>query len=267
VYRDDLCKALGSCEHGFRAPTPYGAMDGATHAVFAYGGNPNPAGKAADLAGTPKSLGPCAPPTPSGRARWVSSESVLLAWKFSTFVDQLTVSDAVFAGLVDGEDLADSPALAKGDDGAPEVWLLDRGVKRHVPSPAAFEAWHFEATAVVTRPAAELAAIPTGTPLRARPMLLKASGPKVVLVDDPLESIGPSGAGGATGVGSGGAAPSASSAAGGGGPVPGATANSSCLCTLAGGARSEPRGVRAALLAAGLACLRRVTPRRRRAPP
>ncbi|MFO0571999.1 MAG: SpoIID/LytB domain-containing protein, partial [Polyangiaceae bacterium] len=35
VHRDDLCTAIGSCEHGFELPTPASLLDGQSHSVWA----------------------------------------------------------------------------------------------------------------------------------------------------------------------------------------------------------------------------------------
>lgn len=60
IHRDDLCAAIGSCNHGYSFPTPASFLDGADHAVFAYGidamGGDNP------LLGT--ATFHCAPPPP-----------------------------------------------------------------------------------------------------------------------------------------------------------------------------------------------------------
>jgi hypothetical protein len=184
VSRPDLCKALGSCEHAFAAPTPYGAMDGKPHPVFAYGLNPVEGAPAAELGGAPKTL-TCAPPKVAGVKRWVVDEPTYAAWKFSGWIDLARVTDAALAALPVDADVATGPDLVLGDDGSPMIWLLDRGTKRHVPSPAAFHAWHFDMGKVRRMPAAELAKLPTGTPLRARPTLAQASEAKIWLVDDP----------------------------------------------------------------------------------
>jgi MYXO-CTERM domain-containing protein len=184
----------------------------------------------------------------------------LAAWKFAPWVDVLHVSDDVFAALPEGEALEATPILAISDDGAPEVWLIDGPVKRHVPSPAAFAAWHFDPAAITTRPASELAALPTATPLRARPMVLQASGPALMLVDDPRTPIDPGagGGGGSTGAST---ATTSGDGSGAGGDDAGTT-DEGCACRGAQGAASR-QGARWVLTGLALAAL--AGRRRRRA--
>src|SRR5262249_9642777 len=60
VHRDDLCKSLGSCNHGFSVTPPVGMMDGKPHTVYAYG--LDTAGKATSLlTDAPKTLNCAAP--------------------------------------------------------------------------------------------------------------------------------------------------------------------------------------------------------------
>ena len=236
-HRDDLCKVLGSCEHGYAVPPAYGAMDGKTHEVHAYGFNPNSAGKNAELSGSPKTLPACTPPVPTGRKRWVVNQDVFKSWSFSSYVDVLHVSDDVLATLPDDDDLVVAPSLAQGDDGSPEVYLLDRGHKRHVPSMNAAQNWHFDLGQVQSTPAAVLASIPDGSELRVRPMLAQGSGPKIFLVDDPIVMPSTSGgAGGGTG---------SSGANGGNGTIASANDASSanggdCGCRAAGASAKQP---------------------------
>ena len=62
-HRADLCKAIGSCKHGFVFKTPSSFHDGKPHKVWAYGidtkGGTNPA-----LKGGPKTI-TCSPPKPT----------------------------------------------------------------------------------------------------------------------------------------------------------------------------------------------------------
>ena len=59
-YKNDLCQAIGSCNHGYAYPIPVSLQDGAMHTVHAYGidtaGGNNP-----ELSGGPKGF-TCAPP-------------------------------------------------------------------------------------------------------------------------------------------------------------------------------------------------------------
>jgi MYXO-CTERM domain-containing protein len=65
--RDDLCAALGSCDHGFSASVPSSLLDGEEHVVHAFAAD-TATGTLAELAGSPKSL-LCSPaPTGAGGA-------------------------------------------------------------------------------------------------------------------------------------------------------------------------------------------------------
>jgi len=66
----------------------------------------------------------------------------------------------------------------------PDVFVLERGQRRHVPNPAVFDAMGFDWGKVKTVKDAELQAISAGTPLGQFPdrALLKGAGPDVFLV-------------------------------------------------------------------------------------
>ena len=264
VPRDDLCAALGSCNHGFIVPTPWSAMDGKNHDVYAYGFNPIDGGPNAELTGSPKTFGPCAAPTVMGRKRWLTSEDVLKAWKFSTDTDLLHVTDDVLATLPDDDEVSAGPELARFEDASGELVLLDRGTRRLVPSTLAAANWHFDATAAPLKSTAELEALPAGATLRSRPMLVQGSGPKVYLVDDsnvpPPLGTGGAGQGGAgqAGAGQGGAGQGGSAPPGNAGGITGAN---ECGCTMRGLPVSSP-GV-TWLVGLGALALRKRASRRR----
>lgn len=188
VHRDDLCMAIGSCNHGFRAPTPISLLDGLPHPVHAYGidseGGANP-----QLGSSPRVL-MCAPPVLAGVRRHVSDPMVLTAWKFSTFADMLQVDDETLMSLPESIAIPAAPVLVRGDDGSPEVWLLDgpdAGHRRHVPSPEVAAAWRLDLATVSEWPAAMVAGLIEGPPLRPRPFLVKGPGPAVYVLDDVLD--------------------------------------------------------------------------------
>ena len=199
--RPDLCKAIGSCNHGFSFPAPLGMLDGKTHEVHAYGidakGGPNP-----ELADSPKTLAcPNAKPPLDARAgvkRHVVDPASMKAWGFSMLTDVAPEPDAVVAEYPPSDDWSEKPALVQADDGSPEVWLVDRAMRRHVVSPASLAAWHRSFSEVVKKPAAEVDAMPVGPDLPATPFLVIGSGPAVWVIDVALgASGGPSGDGGA----------------------------------------------------------------------
>lgn len=189
--RQDLCKAIGSCDHGFAIPPPRALRDNKPHQVYAYGINTNSSGNNPLLTNAPKTL-TCAPvPLPPKMARrWVTSATVLDAWKF----DRLEIGvypDAAIAALPKVADAPAKPSLAKGDDGAPEVWVLDGTRKRHVLNLASLDAWRFDETTIVKTPAAKLAAMTTGPAWPKEPILVRAEGGPEVDVLDVDETAAP----------------------------------------------------------------------------
>ncbi|MEZ4375684.1 MAG: SpoIID/LytB domain-containing protein [Polyangiaceae bacterium] len=199
LNRDDLCSAIGSCEHGFDVDSPLSLHDGQDHVVHAYGIDAS-GGQNAQLSSSPRTLR-CDPLVPDGVLRHVPNPDIFAAWQFDYLWDVMPVSDAALADHDESDPVGDRPLLVKADDGSSAVYLLDADVKRHVPSPEVMDSWGFDWGAIETRPAAELAALRDGPDVRSRPVLVQGSGPAVYLVDDPL----PSDTGGAGGGGSGGA--------------------------------------------------------------
>lgn len=200
--RPDLCKPLGSCNHGYALEVPLSLLDEKAHAVRAYGidskGGTNPL-----LAQSPKSL-TCAPMKVSGVRRWIKNPATLAAWHLGLFADVMPVGDAVVNGLPDEGPLPDAPTLVRADDGSPEVWLVDGNAKQHVPSPEVAARWQFDLTKVVTWPKAKVAALHTAPPVRPRPIAIRGGGPAVYLVSDSLKSAPVAGPDAGTGDGGGG---------------------------------------------------------------
>ena len=203
VHRDDLCAAIGSCAHGFYAPSPLALHDGNARDVYAYGidtgGEGNPA-----LGNSPRVL-QCPPAPQSGVRRKVAGVPAYDAWRFSSFWDLLPLPAADADLLPDGPDIPDKPELIQTDDGSGQVYLLDSGVRRLV-SPGAAATWRLDLAKATIRPAAEVQALVEGTPLRPRPVLFVRGA--LYLVDDPQPVVpggtsASSGAGGAGGAGGG----------------------------------------------------------------
>ncbi|GAC1547115.1 MAG: hypothetical protein NVS3B10_11000 [Polyangiales bacterium] len=186
VTRSDLCKPLGSCDHGFEIPVPLGVRDGKAHQVFAYGADGT---AAAELTNAPKSF-TCAPPdapvTPTtGVKRLLPGAAVVTAWTISMLTDVAHLDAAIVAALPKGDDLPATPDVVVGDDGAPAVWVLDGGKRRHVVNPASMSAWHFAAPKKT--PAAALMAMPQGADWSATPFLVEEQGttPTLYALDAP----------------------------------------------------------------------------------
>ncbi len=188
VKRDDLCGPLGSCEHGFSTALPRSLQDGKPHTIRAYAidhaDGPNP-----ELQSSPKTI-TCATLIPDGVRRHVPDPGSYSSWAFDPLWHQVGVDDAKLEKIPEGVPLPGSPKVVRGDDGAPEVWVLDSGYRRHVPNPAALEAWGFDGASIEELPAAEIAALPVGPKLRGEPFLVKGSGPEVFLIDDPFPKEG-----------------------------------------------------------------------------
>ncbi len=193
AHRDDLCQAIGSCAHGFTLPSPLSLHDGQPHPVHAYGidtaGHHNP-----ELGSSPRSL-QCAPALPAGVRRHVRSPESMAAWRLSHFWHVLPAADDELLARPEGPALPEAPRLVRADDGAPEVWVVDGELRRHVPDPAAMQAWGFDWAEIETRPAAEVQALTLGPPWRARPVLARGSGPAVYALDDAPRQDEPEGGG------------------------------------------------------------------------
>jgi hypothetical protein len=186
-HRDDLCTAIGSCNHGYTLLTPLSFLDGMPHDVFAYGidamGGNNPL-----LGSAPRTLqcNPPDPPLPPDNAvrRHVPNPDVLAAWRWSG-LDVLVLPDAVVDRYADGPDVVAAPSLVQGM-GDPRVQILEYTTLRHVPDPAAMDAWRFDWSAIQQRDPAQIATMLDGAQLPGRPFLVRpAGGPAVYLIDAP----------------------------------------------------------------------------------
>jgi MYXO-CTERM domain-containing protein len=192
VDRPDVGKAVGSSNHGFDVPTPYGLFDGKDHPILAVG--EDSAGlRSALLVGTKTVT--CAATPPKSLKRHVLDPDVYAAWNFSAFEDLMKVPDAVLDAIPESSAIDAPPVLVQADDGTPEVWLVDGTTRRHVTSPASARAWHFDLGAVKKEPAGQVYALTLGPPLRFRPLLAQGSGPAIYLLDAlPGEGAPPPGA-------------------------------------------------------------------------
>ncbi len=184
--RADLCTPLGSCEHAFSFPPPLSFFDNKPHPIHAYAidseGGQNP-----ELANSPKTL-TCNRMPPAGVRRHIVNGDAYAAWNFSGLYDQQPLSDSAFAAIRKGPAFPAKPVMQRGE-GLPEVYLIDSGIRRHVPNPEVAKWWHLDLATVKVVPKAEIEALPLGPPLRSRPWLIKATGPEVDLVDDDLSDL------------------------------------------------------------------------------
>lgn len=257
LYREDLCAAIGSCEHGFYLLPPLSLFDGGARDVFAYGidsqGGPNPL-----LGASPKPL-QCAPAA-SGVRRKVAAVSAVDTWKMSSFWDLMPLPADAAAALATGPDLPDAPVLVSPDDGSGALYLLDAGTRRLVP-PGAIGPWRFDTSKAEVRPAAEIQAIVEGPNVRPRPVLVLFEG--LSLVDDPLPEVpvddttssgaggegGSGGAGDAGGEGGNGGAGEEGGSGGQGGSGGGVTVPAPSSGCAVAGAGGESTGALGALVA------------------
>lgn len=186
AHRDDLCSAIGSCAHGYYLKSPFSLHDGLPHNVYAYGidnaaeGNPV-------LGNSPRIL-QCAPAAQTGIRRKIEGVPALEAWRFSTFWDVLPLSPTDADVLAEGMVMPDRPELVQADDGTPEVYWVDHGVRRHI-TPDDVANWRFDLGQVRQLPAADVQAMPSGTSLRPRPVLFIHGA--LYVVDDPQPYVIP----------------------------------------------------------------------------
>jgi hypothetical protein len=204
ISRQDLCSAIGSCDHGFSMSLPRGVMDSKAHDVYAYGINHTSGGMNTLLTGSPKSITCAAPAIPAGTVkRHVVSPTILSDWRFDTFVDMATYTAAEIAAVPSGDDLASAPDVVQAS-GDPAVYVVDNGHKRHIVSPDSLAAWRLSSADIKPISASGLAALVAGPDWPLEPLLAKdPSDPAVYLLDVPLSGAG-GGDGGAGGSGSGG---------------------------------------------------------------
>ena len=109
MHRDDLCTAIGSCEHGYLVTSPLSLHDGKPREIHAYGID--------SQGGTNPEIGvktpTCAPQAPTGVRRKIDGAGTVDVWRFSTFWDVLPLSDAEADALPEGPSLKGAPELVK----------------------------------------------------------------------------------------------------------------------------------------------------------
>ncbi len=185
--RQDLCSAIGSCDHGYSMPTPMGEMDGAAHAIYVYGIDPSGNGDNPLLSGAPKSLSCPPPPLPFDPAikRHIADPTVYAAWNYDPLTDFDRLPAAKIDALPQGADTPASPSLVTPNDGSGAVYLVDGQTLRHVQDPASMTAWHFDWNAIVKTPVAQVDAYAMGPPWPLRPYVVQGTGPALYIVDVP----------------------------------------------------------------------------------
>lgn len=179
--RADLCEPLGTCNHGFTLDVPLSLQDGAPHDVHVYAIDSDGADNA-ELVASPQQLMCPPPPVPEGVRRATGAAS-LAGWGFSTFWQMMKVDAATLDELDEWTALANAPLLVRTED-APEVWWVDSGWRRHVPSPEVAAAWGLDLSTAEIVTAEILDQWREGTPMRDRPVLVSVDGVTVYLIDD-----------------------------------------------------------------------------------
>lgn len=182
AYREDLCAALGACEHGLVQRLPRSLMDGVARPIHLYGVDVDEGGHT-EIAGSPQQFACPPPPLPAGVRRHVPDPATLDAWSFSTFWQAARVDAATLAGIDEWQPIGAAPKLVQVQ-GDPQVWLVDAGFRRHVPGPEVAAAWQFDLASAQTVTQDELQAMPEGTPVRPEPFLIQGEGPEVYVLDD-----------------------------------------------------------------------------------
>jgi uncharacterized membrane protein YgcG len=233
VYRSDLCKALGSCNHGWSLATPLGLQDGQKHDVYAYGTDAQD-NSLQLLTGAPKSF-TCQPPKmPLGIKRHVINPAAMTAWKFDGLLDVAQEPLTSVQAVTDGPDFPASPTVVISDDGSPSVWVIDTTkdgtqVKRHVIDPTSMSLWQIAATKWT---AAKVGAIPQGLDWPATPFVLQGVGAPSVYVMDEMPPAPGSDAG--TGNGNDSGTNNGDNGGGGGCNASGSGANGAWLLAIVG---------------------------------
>jgi len=238
--RDDLCEAVGSCNHGFELLPPLSLFDGEEHQVRAYASDGSP--NTPELFGSPLPM-QCNFELPAGERRKVRDLDSANAWRFSPFWDEIEVSDGIIASIEEGRELGEAPRLV-ASVGAPDaLYLIDDGKRRAVGTLSVARAWDLDPNFTELLADDELTAIPEGAALGTRPVVLRSATGELWLVDSPPSS-GPNGSGG--------------DGAGGGDAADG---DSGCSC-ITPASSSQGSGAASALLLASFLLVRR---RRQRA--
>ncbi len=179
-HRDDLCKAIGSCNHGFAVPVPAGLRDGKAHSAYAFASDVQ-TGESALLADAPKSFKCAALPIPAGIKRHVLSPAAMTAWQFDSLQDVAPEPLAAVAAVPSGPDFDSAPVVVKSDDGTPSVWVIDGGMRRHVLNATSLAAWKF---AVKAWPATKVSALPQGLDWPLKPFVMQGQGAPAIYVVD-----------------------------------------------------------------------------------
>lgn len=248
--REDLCDALGSCDHGFATGLPLSLLDATDHAVRAFGTR-GLAGDQVELEASPRTFS-CPLAIPTGVKRAIRDQGAENAWRFSSFWDVAQVSEGILETVPDGAPLGDAPRVVTTAADPAQLWLVDGDQKRLVPDPLVAAAWELDPILAERVSEEDLDALVDGPVLPSRPFVLRGPSGAAFLIDGVLGEGGGNavaGVGGGATVGNGGSGPGGASGLGGGSDAEGG--DSGCGC----GAVGELPSGRAPWVASALALL------------
>ncbi len=177
--RDDLCKALGSCNHAFDVPMPLGARTAKAVPVYAYGADAS--GKPTTVLGNaPKSI-TCDPPAFPLDARSAVKRPLgdLGAWKLDAFADVAREAQSAVDAYPAGPGMPAAPSAMQADDGSPDSWVADGALKRRADA-AALAAWKMTPA---KKAAADVKAMQEGPAWPAAPFAFQGDDGKVYALD------------------------------------------------------------------------------------
>lgn len=165
-------------------------------------------GLMADGEGPPRSCPELELPDPEAGAvrRHVTSPEVMEAWGFD-FGDVQELPQDWLDIWPEGGAWPEDPAMIRGQD-RPEVYLVDRGVKRHIADDWSLRYWRLDRDHIEMVPGSEVDALPDAGTFERRPFLVKGPGAAIYVLDayDP-ERDGPEDPGGGGGGGDSGESP------------------------------------------------------------
>ena len=191
--RQDLCSAIGSCNHGFHAPAPLSLFDGKPHALHFLAIAKD--GSKHELAASPATItcGPIAPATVRRRVEGAA----LKAWSLSEFWDELPADAAT---LPEAAALPAARKVVADPKDKNTLWLIDVAaaaapagsppVRRKLDAADA-DGWHIDAAAIAMADAT-FESLPIGKPMKPRAELVVVAGQLFLLdVADPTSIGGP----------------------------------------------------------------------------
>jgi MYXO-CTERM domain-containing protein len=180
-HREDLCTALGSCNHGFALEIPLSLRDGQPHEVFVYAVDDD-GGESPQLEASPGELQCAAVAPPDGVRRKVASPEMIAAWGLSTFWDLAKIGEADLEAIPIGTAWPEERLVIKSE-ADPTLWVVDHGLRRKLDAAAA-EAWGINPGDALVWPDDSVQGVPLGPPMRSQVFLVSANGEGIYVMDD-----------------------------------------------------------------------------------